>query len=247
MILAAAQTKPKQGNIKENLLDHYRLAEIASANGCNLIAFPELSITGYERENAHNLAFTRNDPRLAELREIARRNNITIIAGAPIKINTNLYIGSFIFSPDNTVSVYTKQFLHLGEEKYYKPSVNYNPVIKLGMERISLAICADIDHSSHPKNAYETKSTIYVSSLFFTPNGIPEAYQLLSNYAKTYGMDVLMTNYSGESWDLISGGKSAFWSKNGERIAEMNDSCSGLLIVKKNNSSWIGQCIDDNA
>jgi predicted amidohydrolase len=50
IILAAAQTKPKRGDIDSNLLDHYRLVELAAINKANLIVFPELSITGYERE-----------------------------------------------------------------------------------------------------------------------------------------------------------------------------------------------------
>ncbi|WP_244284342.1 nitrilase-related carbon-nitrogen hydrolase [Flavobacterium oncorhynchi] len=50
MILAAAQTKPTQGNIEANLQDHYNLIEMAVQNGEQLITFPEMSITGNERE-----------------------------------------------------------------------------------------------------------------------------------------------------------------------------------------------------
>jgi predicted amidohydrolase len=64
MILASAQTKPKRGDIKENLLDHYRLIELASEKGADLIVFPEMSMSGYEREKAGTLAFSENDPRL---------------------------------------------------------------------------------------------------------------------------------------------------------------------------------------
>lgn len=58
MILASAQTKPKRGNIKANLAEHYQLIDLASKNGADLIVFPELSLTGYERENAMSLAFS---------------------------------------------------------------------------------------------------------------------------------------------------------------------------------------------
>jgi apolipoprotein N-acyltransferase len=57
MILASAQTKPKRGNIESNLNDHYNLIDLASQNQADLIVFPEMSITGYERENALDLAF----------------------------------------------------------------------------------------------------------------------------------------------------------------------------------------------
>jgi len=42
MILASAQTRPKHGNILENLDDKYRFIEIASDKGADLIVFQEI-------------------------------------------------------------------------------------------------------------------------------------------------------------------------------------------------------------
>lgn len=101
MILAAAQTKPTRGNIEANLLDHYRLIELAVQNKAQLIVFPELSISGYEREDAQKLTFKKEDSRLDHLRKLAVENNIIIVAGAPIQNGNQLYIGEFIISPNN--------------------------------------------------------------------------------------------------------------------------------------------------
>ncbi|MNX47095.1 NAD synthetase [compost metagenome] len=245
MILAAAQTKPKRADIDSNLLDHYRLIELAAVNKANLIVFPELSITGYEREDAEKLAFSVNDARLNQLKKLAIENQITIIAGAPIKINSNLFIGEFIIAPDNSVSIYTKQFLHPGEEVAYQPSFDYNPIIELENERISFAICADIDHPLHPENANKNKTTIYIASIFFSPNGIPQAHQSLQSYASKHKMNVLMANFGGESYGSPSGGRSAFWNNKGELIAQMGDSDSGLLLVEHKNDSWTSQLLHD--
>jgi predicted amidohydrolase len=246
MILASAQTRPKRGNILENLDDHYRLIEIAADKGADLIVFPEMSITGYEREKAHFLSFSRTDDRLDKLTRMAVDNEIIVIAGAPIIINSDLFIGEFIMFPDSSVKIYTKQFLHPGEEVYFKSSFDHNPIIELKNERISLAICADIDHYLHAENAGKVESSMYISSLFFSPNGIPSAHNLLSNYAKIYSMNVLMSNFSGESWGQPAGGRSAFWNKNGELIAEMSNYNSGLLIVEKSNDElWTGKVFND--
>jgi predicted amidohydrolase len=245
MILASAQTKPKRGDINKNLVDHYRLIKVAAMNGANLIVFPEMSITGYERENAFSLAFSPSDSRLDELIKLAEDYNITIIAGAPIKINSDLFIGEFIIQPEKSLMIYTKQFLHPGEEEYYKSSFDHNPIIKMNNKNISLAICADIDNPLHPENASKVDSSVYISSIFFSPDGIPSAHNLLSNYAKKYSMSVLMSNYSGDSWGQPSGGRSAFWDKNGRLIAEMNDSNSGLLIIENKNDIWTGRMRND--
>jgi len=243
MILASAQTKPKRGDIQANLLDHYHLIKIAADNGADLIVFPEMSITGYEREKADKYIFSPNDARLDTLIELANDNKIVIIAGAPIEINSNLFIGEFIIQPDNPVMIYTKQFLHMGEDEYFKSSFDYNPIIEIGDERISMAICADIDNPLHPENVHKVNSSIYIASIFFSPNGIPSAHQTLKNYAKQYSMDVLMSNFCGEAWGQPSGGRSACWTKNGSLVAEMNESDAGLLIVEKNKNVWTGKII----
>jgi predicted amidohydrolase len=243
MILAAAQTKPTRGNIEANLLDHYRLIELAVKNGAQLIAFPELSISGYERENAEKLAFKKDDPRLDNLKKLAIDNSIVIVAGAPIQIENQLFIGEFIISPDNSVSIYTKQFLHEGEDEFFQSSFDYNPMLEIENQKISFAICADIDNPLHPENACKKETDIYIASIFFSPNGIPNAYSHLQNYAEKHKMNVLMSNFSGESWGYPSGGKSAFWNNKGELIGQMNDSYSGLLLVEKQNNNWTSKIL----
>lgn len=243
MILAAAQTKPKRGDISSNLLNHYHLVELAAQNGANLIAFPELSITGYERENAKALVFTEDDYRIDHLKELAVKNNIVIIAGAPIQVESKIFIGEFVIAPDNSVSIYTKQFLHEGEDEFFQSSFDYNPMIQIEDQNISLAICADIDNPLHPENAKKRETDIYIASIFFSPNGIPNAHRDLQNYAQKHKMNVLMSNFSGESWGYPSGGKSAFWNNKGELVGQMNDSDSGLLLVENQNDIWTSKVL----
>jgi predicted amidohydrolase len=245
MILAAAQTKPKRGDIDANLLDHYRLVKLAAENDAQLIVFPELSITGYEREDADRLAFTENDPRLDHLKQLAIENKITIIAGAPIRIQSDLFLGEFCIAPNDSVSIYTKQFLHTGEDVYYTPSFDYNPILEIENEIISCAICADIDNPKHPENASKNNSSTYIASIFFSPNGIPQAHQSLQNYSSQHKMNILMANFGGDSYGSPSGGRSAFWNNKGELITQMEDSGSGLLIVEKHDTGWASKILKD--
>ena len=238
MILAAAQTKPKRGNIASNLLNHYQLIELAAQNGAQLIAFPEMSITGYERENAMELALAEDDYRIDHLKDLATDNNIVIIAGAPILTENQLFIGEFIIAPNDSVSVYTKQFLHEGEDEFFQSSFDNYPVVTIENPNIAFAICADIDNPKHPENASKNNADIYIASIFFSPNGIPNAYRDLQNYAEKHQMNVLMANFSGESWGSPSAGQSAFWNTKGELVAQMNDSDSGLLLIKKQGDDW---------
>ncbi|MDW8851941.1 carbon-nitrogen hydrolase family protein [Flavobacterium sp. MMLR14_040] len=243
MILAAAQTKPTRGNIEANLLDHYRLIELAVQNKAQLIVFPELSISGYEREDAQKLAFSKDDSRLNHLRKLAVENNIIIVAGAPIQIGNQLFIGEFVISADNSISIYTKQFLHEGEDEFFESSFNYNPMITIENKKISFAICADIDNPLHAENACERETDIYIASIFFSPNGIPNAYRDLQSYAQKHKMNVLMANFSGESWGYPSAGQSAFWNNKGELVGQMNDLDCGLLLIENKNDDWTSRVV----
>ncbi len=243
MILAAAQTKPKRGNIASNLLDHYRFIELAAQNGAQLVVFPEMSITGYERENAMELAFAEDDYRIDHLKDLATDNNITVIAGAPILIENQLFIGEFIIAPNDAVSIYTKQYLHEGEDGFFQSVFDFNPLITIENQNIAFAICADIDNPKHPENAAKNSADIYAASIFFSPNGIPNAYRDLQSYAEKHKMNVLMSNFSGESWGSPSAGQSAFWNNKGELVAQMNDSDSGLLLVEKQGNDWKSKII----
>ncbi|WP_159467428.1 carbon-nitrogen hydrolase family protein [Dyadobacter sp. 3J3] len=238
MIIAAAQTIPKKNNINENLEDHYRLIEHAAHHGAKLILFPELSISGYEREMADNLKFTERDLRLDGLRNLAIEKDITVIAGAPLWRESKLYISAFVFHPKGHEQIYTKQYLHDGEEIYYSPGTNDGLQIRLEDEAFSIAICADITNPAHAVRAASLNSTIYLASIFYTPNGIFEGYRDLQGYARDLSINVLMSNFGGPSYEFESAGKSAFWNNTGNLIGGFEGTGEGLLIVRKREKSW---------
>ncbi|MCG8310922.1 MAG: carbon-nitrogen hydrolase family protein [Cytophagales bacterium] len=247
MKIASAQIESSVGNIRFNLEHHYRMIEFAGQNGVDLIAFPEMSITGYCREEGKALAFNINDARLNKLKALSQKFKIAIIAGAPIEIQGKLFIGSFIIKPGERLEIYTKQFLHSGEDKFYNHSFYYNPIIELRKERISLAICADINCELHPRNAKRNKCTIYVSSIFFSANGIDQGHKMLSEYAKENEFMILMSNYCGKHWNLESGGKSAFWDKEGKLLAELDSGNAGLLIAEQKSDNWTANIFEERA
>ncbi|MDQ6478161.1 carbon-nitrogen hydrolase family protein [Dyadobacter sp. LHD-138] len=238
MTIAAAQTIPKRNNIPTNLADHIRLSNLAADHGAKLIVFPEMSITGYERELAKSLAFVPEDERLAALRALSQAKDIVILAGAPILLVTDLHIGMFVLRPGFPDMVYTKQFLHDGEEKYFTPGINTDLQFGLGNEIVSLAICADITNPIHPARASALDTSLYIASIFYTPSGIDEGLSDLQSYAKELSMNVLMSNFGGPSYDYLSAGESTFWTNSGELAGRFAGTGEGLLIMNKLDNTW---------
>lgn len=241
MKLASAQIESTVGDIEGNLKKHSKMIRLAAQSQADLIVFPEMSITGYCREEGKELALTEADARLNILKESAKKHRVIIVAGAPIAIENALYIGSFIFKPDGNTEIYTKQYLHEGEEEFYSSSFDYNPTIKIDNELIIFAICADIDNEQHPKDAKSNQCTIYMPSIFFSKKGINEGHHLLSEYAQKYSFSVLMSNYSGYLWNIEAGGRSSFWDDTGLNRAQLSPNKEGLLIMEKAGNTWINE------
>ncbi len=245
-IIAAAQICVEDENVSNNLNTHYKLVRFAAENGVQMLVFPEMSITGYVREAADRLAFTRHDVRLDQLKKLAAAYNMIIIAGAPVRLGSALHIGAFIIQPDQSVSLYTKQFLYKGENEYFIPNCGNNPLLCLGQEKISLAICFDVENTPHVENAKEAESSLYTASIFYSKDSMNNAHKLFSTYAKTYSLNILMANFSGHLYNTPAGGQSAFWSERGERLASLGEDQTGLVIGTKDNGVWIGKTLVDD-
>lgn len=231
MKLAAAQIRSVPQDTDANIRNHIRMIGLAAEQGVSFLLFPEMSLTGYEKELANEMSFTENDPRLTVFKEEAAKHKMTIIIGAPIKMDSELFIGAFVFAADGNSTIYTKQYLHQGEEKFFASGFLHNPLIEWNGKKVSIAICADIVNPLHPEQAAKNKATLYAASIFYTPEGIAEAYDQLSSYAKKYTMQVLMANYAGNSYGLQSAGRSAYWNNEGILMGELNDDEEGLLVI----------------
>ncbi|MEM9820024.1 MAG: carbon-nitrogen hydrolase family protein, partial [Bacteroidota bacterium] len=202
MKLAAAQIQSRPGAIDFNLAEHLRCTQLATQLGAQLILFPEMSITGYVKARATALAFVPMDDRILPLKHLAQKQNIIIIAGAPIRHQQQLYIGSFVLFPEHSIRFYTKRYVHHTEADYFQSSFDHNPTIDLEGQKMGLAICADINHPEHPQALKDLGCTFYLPSIFDTEEAVKKAHRLLPQYAQTHRMHVLMANFYGQAGAL---------------------------------------------
>ncbi len=84
MRIAATQINCTVGEIEQTLQEHYKILQLAINNKVDLITFPEMSITGYCRNEGEKFSFSKNDHRLKKLQELSTKGNIIIVAGAAI-------------------------------------------------------------------------------------------------------------------------------------------------------------------
>jgi 5-aminopentanamidase len=114
--ISTAQFEHKSGDKGYNLSIIERLSEEASKEGSNVIAFHECSITGYtfarylSKEQMLDLAeFVPNGESILKLTEIAKKNNIVVLAGLFEKDeNDNLFKAYVCVDANGLVAKYRK-------------------------------------------------------------------------------------------------------------------------------------------
>jgi len=253
--IAAGQTIPIRGDVDGNIEHHARLVQAAAEERVRILVFPELSLTGYELDLANDLAFSQSDPRLSPLIELASSYRTTLVVGAPVRLESRLYIAAFVISPDGTVQLYTKH--HLGaftssassdgiipaaEETVFHPG-DRHPLVRFEGHTAAVAVCADTGQPSHPKEAAEQGARTYLASMFVIPSDLEREAARLRTYAVRHSMAVVFANYSGTSGGLASAGRSAIWSENGELLAQLGANESGVAVASENELGWRGKTL----
>ncbi len=95
--IAAAQYPARNRSVAENIAHHLRFIEAASTLACQLIVFPEMSLTGPVSRSP--LPPPPDEELLQPLGFAATRHGITIVAGLPVDMNGVRSKGVVIFVP----------------------------------------------------------------------------------------------------------------------------------------------------
>ena len=146
--IATAQFENRSGDKAYNLSIIQRLSSRAAAQGADVIAFHECSITGYtfalnlSKQQMLDIAeFIPDGPSIAQLTEIAWKHDIVILAGLFEKdTNDNLYKAQVCVDKNGLVAKYRK--LHPFVNPHILPGDKY-VVFDLFGWKCSILICYD--------------------------------------------------------------------------------------------------------
>ncbi len=239
MKLCVAQTRPIKGDISKNIEKHKELIENAISNQVDIIVFPELSLTGYEPELVGKLASSEiDDSRLNDFQTLSNNNKIIIGVGMPTKSENGICISLILFTPNKTRQIYSKHYLHPGEEKYFVSGQNILP-LKHKSNKIALAICYETSIFEHSQTANRNGAEVYIASVLNSFNTVDKDIHRISEISNRYGMISLMANLVGKSGDYDCAGKSSIWNRQGNLIGQLNSTNEGIIIINTENQEII--------
>lgn len=242
-VIAAAQSVSAAGDIEANVQRHLAFMRVAIEQGVGFLVFPELSLTGYERALARQLAIEPSDGRLLPLQELARDSGMMTVVGAPIRLSgrDEVLIGALVLGGAE-IALYSKQHLHPGEDEVFSPGEGGTTLFTAD-DHIALAVCADFSHASHAQAAAQSGATVYAASVLITEGGYLADSALLAGYAAEHKMTVLMANHGGPTGGWGSAGCSALWDTNGTLAGRTEGVGDMLLVATWTSGAWVTETI----
>ena len=150
LTLALGQFEPRVCDKDYNIKRMREQAAQAAKNECDLIIFPEMSLTGYVcRDLIYKLSEPIRGPSMDKLEKIAMEHNLHIVLGMPEESGAKgiIHNSSVLLSPSGVVGAYRKMYLPthsvFEEKRYFRPGYEIQ-TFDTAIGNIGMLICYDI-------------------------------------------------------------------------------------------------------
>lgn len=239
--IALAQINLSVGDIRGNLKKILGYIRAAKRSGVDVLALPELTITGYPPEDLllKPKFIEDSDHAIDEVRKATE--GITVIVGYPDQENGHLYNAAAVLHDKELIDVYRKHYLPnysvFDEERYFE-SGQRAPVYKLGKFIFGVNICEDIWYPGDPTRTQsilgDAQVIINISSSPYYSSKVASREQMLVKRAKTYSAVIAFCNLVGGQDELVFDGHSVVVGENEQIKARAAGFKEELLITDIN-------------
>jgi NAD+ synthase (glutamine-hydrolysing) len=234
--LALAQINPTVGDLPGNRDKIIHNIRCAAEAGAELVAFPELALTGYPPEDLLlKPAFIRDN--LEVLNEVARATGDIVVVVGCVDRTDDIFNAAAVLYQGRVVYLYHKQFLPtygvFDEDRYFRPGSDA-PVFRLGDALLGVNICEDIWYAVGPTNA----QALAGAELIVNINASPFSEQkpafrkkMLATRASDNHAIVAYVNMVGGQDELVFDGSSLVFDPGGELQCQGKAFEEDLLLV----------------
>lgn len=234
--LAMAQVNPTVGDLEGNSRKILDVIDQARSLEVDLVAFPEMVLTGYPPEDLlYKPQFIQDNLR-AMKNVVSQSHGLTIVFGF-VDSQTGIHNAAAIASDGQLMGVYHKIFLPnygvFDELRYFKPGDSCPVFVVKGIV-VGVNICEDIWYPLGPTTVQREAG----AELIVNINGSPYyagkqmfREKMLATRASDNGLYVSYTNMVGGQDELVFDGGSAIFSPTGELITQGSQFTEDLIVV----------------
>lgn len=118
--VAAATPRVKVADVDANVEEICRMAEIAEDEQVSILAFPELSVTGYSCGDlfAQELLVSKAEEGVKRLKTFSRGKSLTLVVGVPVRVRSSLYNCAAVIQNGSLKGIVPKIYLPTYNEFY---------------------------------------------------------------------------------------------------------------------------------
>ena len=166
--MAAATPRVKVADVDANVEEICRMAEIAENEQVSILAFPELSVTGYSCGDlfAQELLVSKAEEGVKRLKTFSRGKSLTLVVGVPVRVRGSLYNCAAVIQNGSLKGIVPKIYLPTYNEFYesrwfssgcdfLSDTLNaYGRIEDNAKDCSSPAAGAEISYAGHKVNVY---------------------------------------------------------------------------------------------
>jgi NAD+ synthase (glutamine-hydrolysing) len=234
--IALAQMNPTVGALRQNADRIIALARTARSRGADLVAFPELALTGYPPEDlVLKPRFVRDN--MAELRRVAEAVEGIVAVVGFVDQAEDIYNAAAVIADRAVADVYHK--IHLPnygvfDEHRYFQSGRTAPVYRLGDVSFGVSICEDIWFPEGPGRAQALAGAELIININASPYAMgkqAERQTMLATRAMDSSVAVAYLNTVGGQDEVVFDGCSMVLDERGRVVAQAPAFEEDLLVV----------------
>jgi predicted amidohydrolase len=218
LTVAVGQPTCVPGDAQANAANH---AEIVRAARARLVAFPELSLTGYDLASP---AIAPADDLFAPIVDACSKSGSTALVGAPLLEGDAQFIATFAVTGAGVAVAYRKSYL--GGEEARRFAHGHGPaVLEVSGCRVGLGICKDTSIPAHIDAVLALGVDLYVAGLVHHANELPDQDARAARIIRRGGIPVAFASAAGDVGTNypMAAGHSCIWSADGSVLARATD------------------------
>ena len=243
--LGLAQINPTVGNLADNTAVISRVYAEAASAGCDVVAFPELAVTGYPPEDLVLKPGFIGDNRRALDALVASTGSTTLVVGfvdhAEMTVNgvaeRLLFNAAAVARDGKLLGIYRKQLLPnysvFDEERYFVPGPDDQRTFDVAGRCVAVSICEDL-WAEGPVAQQAAQGAQVIISINGSPfhREKPEVRRdLVSARARANGVVLAYVNQVGGQDELVFDGGSLVADAHGLIAAQSPFFTEDLLVV----------------
>jgi NAD+ synthase (glutamine-hydrolysing) len=234
--IALAQINPTVGDLKGNAKKIIDYISKAKNKGADVVAFPELALTGYPPEDLL-LKPRFIDDNIMTMNSIRKKTQGIVAVVGFVDKKSDIYNAAAIISQGKLIDVYHKIYLPnygiFDEYRYFQAGYRY-PVYRLGDVTVGINICEDMWYPEGPARMQALEGAELVINLNASPyimGKSAEMEKMLSTRAVDSAVIVANVNLVGAQDEIVFEGQSLVINEKGEVIARSRQFEEDLLVV----------------